>query len=215
MTNFNIYTYGNPDADILLIQMVDDHDLSVIESEVSCIRELCGRDFFLKAVKVNSWNDDLSPWPAPAVFGNEDFGSGAGKTLQFLLDAVIPASAGKIYIGGYSLAGLFALWAGYQTDLFDGIAAASPSIWFPGFTDYMRENRICPDRIYLSLGDREERTKNPVMAKVGTAIRDAGSILKNAGKDCILEWNKGNHFKEPDIRTARAFAWLINREEEE
>lgn len=215
MTNFKICTYGNPNADILLIQMVDDHDLSVIESEVSCIRKLSGRDFLLKAIKVNSWNSDLSPWPAPAVFGNEGFGGGAGRTLQFVLDEAIPSSAGKTYIGGYSLAGLFALWAGYQTDRFDGIAAASPSIWFPHFTDYMKANRICPKRIYLSLGDREERTKNPVMATVGTAVRDAASILKGADKDCILEWNKGNHFKEPDIRTARAFAWLINREQEE
>jgi hypothetical protein len=35
--------------------------------------------------------------------------------------------------------------------------------------------------------------------------------LKKEGKECILEWNKGNHFKQPDLRTAKAFAWLMNR----
>ena len=66
---FQVFTYGNPEADTLLIQMVDDHDLEVIESEVSLINELTGgQAFCLKAVKVNSWNNDLSPWPAPAVF---------------------------------------------------------------------------------------------------------------------------------------------------
>jgi len=215
--SFEILSYGEQDADTLLLQMVDDHDLDVIEQEISHIRELTsGQRFCLKAVKVRNWNLDLSPWPAPAVFGNEDFGDGAAETLEFLLKEVIPdlpdAQArmwNRIYIGGYSLAGLFALWAGYQTDRFAGIAAASPSIWFPGFTQYMRENIIHADHICLSLGDREERTKNPVMAQVGNAIRDAHSILESAGKDCILMWNKGNHFKEPGLRTAKAFAWLM------
>ena len=212
--SFDVFTYGNPGADLTLVQMTDDHDMEVIENEVSLIRDLSGgQDFCLKAVKVHSWNHDLSPWPAPAVFGNEDFGDGAAESLRFLLDEVLADSpAGKVYIGGYSLAGLFALWAGYQTSRFAGIAAASPSIWFPHFTEYMKNNLTQVDAVYLSLGDREERTRNPVMSQVGNAIRVAESILKEAGIDCILEWNKGNHFKEPDLRTAKAFAWLMNRE---
>ncbi len=228
--SFETVEFGRQDADILLVQMVDDHDLEFIEKEVSLIRELTGgRDFCLKAVKVKSWNKDLSPWPAPAVFGNEDFGDGAGETLSFLLDEVIPKEADgpsgnpdgaadmprpgrRVYLGGYSLAGLFALWAGYQTDRFDGIAAASPSVWFPDFTQYMRDNRMQAGRVYLSLGDREERTKNPVMSRVGEAIREAQAVLEGEGKDCILEWNKGNHFKDADLRTAKAFAWLMNKE---
>lgn len=217
--NFEISTYGDSGSDTLLIQMVDDHDLEVIEKEAALIRELSGgQNFCLKAVKVKSWSHDLSPWPAPAVFGNEEFGDGAAQTLLFLQDEVLSnlpknsASAiSRVYIGGYSLAGLFALWAGYQTDCFDGIAAASPSIWFPGFLEYMRNNRIRTEAVYLNLGDREEKTKNPLMSQVGNAIRDAETILKKEGKECILEWNKGNHFKQPDLRTAKAFAWLMNR----
>ena len=172
---FDIYTYGDPAADILLVQMVDDHDLAVIESEVSFIKE-------------------------------------AEETLAYLLTEAVPHkinSPQKVYIGGYSLAGLFALWAGYQTDVFSGIAAASPSIWFPGFTEYMKENELHAHAVYLSLGDREERTRNPVMARVGDAIREAYAHLQETGVDCVLEWNKGNHFKEPDLRTARAFAWVM------
>lgn len=213
---FDIYTYGDPAADILLVQMVDDHDLEVIESEVSFIEELSGgQSFCLKAVKVDNWNKDLSPWPAPAVFGKEDFGAGAEETLAYLLKEAVPHktnSPQKVYIGGYSLAGLFALWAGYQTEVFSGIAAASPSIWFPGFTEYMKENELHARAVYLSLGDREERTRNPVMARVGDAIREAYAHLQETGVDCVLEWNKGNHFKEPDLRTARAFAWVMKEE---
>ena len=75
----------------------------------------------------------------------------------------------------------------------------------------MRENEIQADAVYLSLGDREERTRNPVMSQVGAAIREAQNLLTALGIDCELEWNKGNHFKEPDLRTAKAFAWLMNR----
>ena len=215
--NFKVYSFGysETDAETLLLQMVDDHDLGVIEQEVSYIREMTGgQRFCLKAVKVNSWNGDLSPWPAEAVFGNEGFGEGAADTLDYLLKEVLhhPASYRSIYLGGYSLAGLFALWAGYQTEVFDGIAAASPSVWFPHFTEYMKNNRILADAVYLSLGDREEKTRNPVMSQVGDAIRCAHAIITDAGKNCVLEWNKGNHFKEPDLRTAKAFAWLMKEE---
>ena len=213
---FDTYTYGDPAADTLLVQMVDDHDLEVIESEVSFIEEFSGgQSFCLKAVKVDSWNKDLSPWPAPAVFGREDFGAGAEETLAYLLKEAVPQNIDlpkKVYIGGYSLAGLFALWAGYQTEVFSGIAAASPSIWFPGFTEYMKENELHARAVYLSLGDREERTRNPVMARVGDAIREAYAHLQETGVDCVLEWNKGNHFKEPDLRTARAFAWVMKED---
>ena len=116
----------------------------------------------------------------------------------------------KYYIGGYSLAGLFALWAAFQTDKFEGVAAASPSIWFPGFIDYMKDHEIKTGKVYLSMGDKEEKTRNPVMATVGDCIRKAHAFLGSRGTDIILEWNRGNHFKEFDLRTAKAFAWALN-----
>ena len=99
----------------------------------------------------------------------------------------------RIYIGGYSLAGLFALWAATRTDRFAGIAAASPSVWFPGFTDYLRANPVRSGAVYLSLGDREEKTRNPVMAEVGNRIRETEEILRGQGVKTVLEWNPGNH----------------------
>ena len=108
------------------------------------------------------------------------------------------------------MAGLFSLWAAYRTDLFRGVAAASPSIWFPGFYEFMSENRILCGSVYLSLGDKEERTRNPVMATVGDRIRAAYALLQKQDVKCILEWNKGNHFKDADLRTAKAFTWLMN-----
>ena len=135
----DVLEFGDPEAATVLIQPVDDHDLSFIESKVEAISRLSARDFRLLAVKVDSWNADLSPWEAPAVFGGEGFGGGAEATLEVVLRHC--ADPDKTYIlGGYSLAGLFALWAAYRTDVFAGVAAASPSVWFPGFTAFMGAN---------------------------------------------------------------------------
>ncbi len=69
---------------------------------------------------------------------------------------------------------------------------------------------IRTDTVYLSLGDREEKTRNPVMATVGDRIREAHVLMKERGVNCILEWNEGNHFRDADLRTAKAFAWVLN-----
>jgi len=206
----NVSRYGNPDAGAVLIQLVDDHDLEGMESEFAEIQRLTSREFCLMTIRVGSWNTDLSPWKAPAVFGKEDFGEGAGRTLAEVLKYTVDP-AKTYYIGGYSLAALFAVWAAYQTDVFSGVAAASPSVWFPGFVDsFMRNNECCAQAVYLSLGDREAKTRNPVMATVENRIREAHELLEIQGIQTTLEWNPGNHFADADIRTAKAFAWVMN-----
>jgi len=73
----------------------------------------------------------------------------------------------------------------------------------------MKEHEIRTRRVYLSLGDREEKTRNPVMATVGDCIREGYEWLREKDIPCVLEWNRGNHFKEPDLRTAKGFAWVV------
>ena len=105
-----LHYFADKNADTVLIQPVGDHDLPEIENEVAEIKKLTSVDFQLIAVKVDDWNRELSPWEAPAVFGNEDFGNGAEDTLAEILTLCSDKSK-NYYIGGYSLAGLFALWA--------------------------------------------------------------------------------------------------------
>ena len=115
--------------------------------------------------------------------------------MRFLTEQVIPTLKQqyplpenvKITLGGYSLAGLFALWASTQTDLFYGTAAASPSVWFPDWMKFEQRHPIQAQHVYLSLGDKEERTKNTIMAAVGDNIRTLHSRLTERGADCTLE----------------------------
>ena len=208
--------YGEAHAEYLLLQMTGEHERQSIDSEIAAIAQ-SAHQFLFAAIPVENWNDELSPWEAPAVWGKESFGGNAADTLRFLTEQVIPTLKQqfplpenvKIILGGYSLAGLFALWASTQTDLFYGIAAASPSVWFPDWMEFERQRPIQAQRIYLSLGDKEERTKNIVMAVVGDNIRTLHSRLAERGADCTLEWNSGGHFKDADLRTAKAFRWTM------
>ena len=208
--------YGEAHAEYLLLQMTGEHELQSMDHEVAMIAQ-DGRNFLFAAIPVESWNDALTPWEAPAVRGTQGFGGKAGETFCFLTGKVIPTLKQqfhlpenvKIILGGYSLAGLFALWASTQTDLFYGIAAASPSVWFPGWMEFEQRHPIQAQHIYLSLGDKEEHTKNAVMAAVGDNIRTLHSQLAARGADCTLEWNSGGHFKDADLRTARAFRWTM------
>ena len=199
------YEFGNPDAAIVLIEPI--HTVEGIANEAEILRKLAGNNFLLRAVTVD-WFRDLSPWPAPPVFGDTAFGDGAQETLEQILK--LTGEPGKQYVlGGYSMGGLFALWAAYQTDAFVGVAAVSPSVWFPGFAEYTLIRSPLTGQVYLSLGDREEKTKNPVMAAVGDRIRELYDRLRQQGISCCLEWNEGNHFMDPDRRTAKGFAWIL------
>ena len=209
---------GNRDAKIVLLQIIGEHELPLLEEELSHIKAITHiTDFLFVTVQVDSWNDDLSPWPAAPIFGEAGFAGNAEKLLTRIKNEVIaPLSSVrqdiKIFAGGYSLAGLFVLWAAYQTNLFEGIAAVSPSVWFPKFVDFVHNNKILTNRVYLSLGDKEAKTRNPIMAQVANDIRDVYTSLEDYRLSSIFVWNQGNHFKEPALRMAKGFSWLMNNE---
>lgn len=202
-----VYEYGNKNSKNILIQAIGNHELNIIESEVQAINQST-IDYHLLAVKVEDWNVELSPWEADAVFGDKGFGAGASDTIEEIIGLCTDKSK-NYYIGGYSLSGLFALWSAYQTDVFKGVAAVSPSIWFPGFLDYMKTNTIKTDYVYLSLGNKESKTRNEYMSKVADRIEEAYMLLKSRQVNSFFEWNKGNHFAEPDIRMAKGFTWVL------
>lgn len=56
----------------------------------------------------------------------------------------------------------------------------------------MKEYKIKSKNVYLSLGNKEEKTRNPVMAKVGDCIREGHEWIKAEGVNCTFEWNQGD-----------------------
>ena len=213
--------YLNENTEYTLIQPVDENDISVLDNEVKHIGENTDRNFSLVAFKIEDWNSELTPWEMPLLRGKGNFGDGAAGTLEFIKNELIPALSEytntenkeiKYILGGYSLAGLFSLWSGYQTDIFEGIAAVSPSVWYKKWIEYVEAEKPLSEKIYLSLGDTEEKTKHQILSKIGENIRKQHEILeKSENVKTVLEWNEGNHFKNPDIRTAKGFLWVMNK----
>jgi len=201
-----------PQADMLLVQPVDEHDLEGMDSQLAILQQSVEIPFQLVAIKVTDWNTELTPWTAPPVFGKIPFGDKAPETLRFITDELLPTlSFKRVVLGGYSLAGLFALWASCNSQFFDGIAAASPSVWYPQWTDYAAVHTPQTRAVYLSLGDKEERARNPLMARVAQCIRLQHELLRQQGISTELEWNAGNHFVDADVRMAKGFAWTMNQ----
>ena len=203
----------------LLIQPVDEHDTDLLVEETDLISQLSETPYNFVSFRIKNRNQELTPWPAFPVFGKQPFGDAANNTLTFIIEQLLPGMQSKgidtshCLLGGYSLAGLFALWSAYQTDRFEGIAAVSPSVWYPDWISYVSEKSPNANNIYLSLGDKEEKTKSRVMSQVGSAIRIQHTLLEAQGINTTLEWNAGNHFVDSAKRMAKGFAWLLMQQQ--
>ena len=184
------------------------------------LETLTTADFSFATINITDWNADLSPWVIPPVFRNDEpFTGGADAYLETLTVKIIPEIIGELgseptYIAltGYSLAGLFTVYAMFRTKMFSRIASASGSLWYPGFIDYAKSHKLAalPQKLYLSLGNREARTRNQIMAKVEQNTRDLHEYYKSLGINTVFELNEGNHFKDAGLRIAKAITWITN-----
>ena len=84
------FIYQDESAEICLIQPVDERDLESLDSEIEWIKQFSSTPFTLVAILIEDWNEELSPWAAPAVIGKQSFGTGANQTLSFITDALVP-----------------------------------------------------------------------------------------------------------------------------
>lgn len=209
-------------SDICLIQPLERRELALLQNELNTINEAAeNKPYLFVGLMITDWNGELSPWEAAPVFGNKAFAGKAKITLDYITEQLLPYLKNKyqlkdttrFVLGGYSLAGLFSLWASTRTDLFTGIAAASPSVWFPKWDEYATQHPTKAKNVYLSLGDSEPITKNQIMAKSGANIEHLHQLLKTqlGEENCVLEWNKGGHFQFPEIRTGKGFGKVIKR----
>ena len=149
-----------------------------------------------------NWEEDLTPWKAPGLKGDEF----AGRARHFLdmlrtdLFFNLEASIMRIVkpersILGVSLSGLFAVWASLSMPLFSAVGSVSGSLWYDGFLEWMKEHTdTVTERYYFSLGDKEKDGKNKRLASVEEATLEAVDLLKSVGKEVNFEYNEGNHF---------------------
>lgn len=170
------------------------------------------------------WDNDLTPWPAPGLsgqeFGGKDGGFG-GKGAEFaskLREEICPSTEKKLgmnttsrYLVGVSLSGIFALWCSASDPSFNGIGSISGSLWYDGFTDWMRNvHQWLGKRYYFSLGDREKLSRNRRLASVEDRTQEAIGILREAGQEVFFEYNQGSHFAPVLPRLDKALQHLLS-----
>ena len=177
--------------------------------------------FTLVAISDLDWNHDMVPWDSPPAFKNaEPCTGGADDYLRLLAEEIIPTAekeiAGVPYwrgIAGYSLAGLFALYAIYQTDLFSRVGNMSGSLWVPGIKQYILscEPKRSPDCIYFSLGERESKTRNSVLRSVRQNTEEIQSFYQARGISTVFQLNPGGHYAHVTERTAAGITWMLSQ----
>ena len=203
----------------LLVQPSARHETASLEEEAQRLAALSDVPFLLVTIELTDWTVELLPWPDGNISRDPEAGKQGQDTLQYILHELLPELQGRygplpVILGGYSLGGLFALWASCQTDAFTAVAAASPSIWAHGWLPFAKKHTPQTARIYLSLGDREEKVKNQAIARVGDTLRRYYELLQQQMEPghCTLFWEPGGHFNDNSGRLSRAFAWCLSGE---
>lgn len=213
----SVFFANEPASPVIYLNTVSNEGQQVFEAAQAASRS----PFTLVSISDLDWNHDMAPWNSPAAFKKgEPFTGGADDYLRLLVEEIIPRAEKDLAsppawrgIAGYSLAGLFALYAIYQTDVFSRVGYMSGSLWFPGFKEYVfsHEPKRWPDCIYFSLGDREAKTRNPVLKTVQEKTEEIQTFYQNKGIDTVFQLNPGNHFAQGIERTAAGIQWLLNR----
>ena len=170
----------------------------------------------------NNRTADYTPWPLQASETMPiDFGGKAEEHLSFITTHVIPfceseygfaSSTEKRVMGGYSLGGLFSLYAAVNTDFFGTVLSCSSSLWYPGFLDYLKEHpfKAAHPKLYMSVGDQEGTTATNLTADQTSntiALKDfyEPKLEPNDFKFILEEGNHGNNISG---RAWRAIEWV-------
>ncbi len=212
-----IFTCKDKNAPIIYINNFFEQGEEILQkcSEIDC------PPFTMVSISHLRWDEDLSPWPhLPVISPDDDFTGGADNYCKWMINELIPKVLEKIdynpkcrIIAGYSMGGLFALFTPYLTDYFSAIMAASGSVWYPGFLNYVKTHpfnkKNKPKAIYLSVGNLETFADNPVVSQTHKIMKELLAYYQSVGIDSIFQLNKGNHYHQPNLRMAKGIKWIL------
>lgn len=210
-----IYKCDTENAPIIYASMYMEVGRAVLDK---CEKIGCA-PFNLVSISNLRWDEELSPWRhGPVVSKDDNFTGEANDYARCLTELIIPYAEEKTgkplrrVIAGYSMGGLFALYAPYVTDAFSAAVSASGSVWYPNFIEYALSNDFIkvPDAIYLSLGDEESRVGNKYLRQTERRTKELYSLYLQKGIRSVFESNPGNHYRDADLRLAKGISWILN-----
>ena len=169
-------------------------------------------------LEISDWDRFLSPWKMENPFQRREAFRGEGDvTLSELLSLIPEMEKNRKYrsrsLIGYSMGGLFALWASTKTDLFDYVSSVSGSLWFKGLKDYLSQNRANAERIYLTLGKKEKKSSSPVISTVEEKTKEIFSLLSSQSYFVEYKEEEGGHFDNEGHRLINAVSFLEGKNE--
>ena len=208
------------DLPVVILNTFDEDGKNIYDK----IREITVKKFVLVVISNVDWNREMSPWYMEKLYKTED--DYAGKADEYLdqLTQIIISNIEKelsnifsnqntyeYIIAGYSLAGLFAIYSLYKTDIFSKAVSCSGSLWYPNFIEFIKLNHLkrIPQKIYFSLGNKESKTKNVKMSTVEEKTKEIESYFHSQNIETIYKENDGNHFQDVEERIAKGIAWAL------
>ena len=120
----SVYPAAEPGAPVVYLNTFGEEGQAVFDA----LTAIGGPALTLVTISGLDWDRDMSPWDSPAVFKSAaPFAGGADDYLRLLAEEIVPAAERRLPstpiwrgIAGYSLAGLFAVYALYRTPCHTG-----------------------------------------------------------------------------------------------
>ena len=171
-------------------------------------------DTVFVSIKVEDWNRYLSPYRAENPFRKGDYFSGEADTLlASICNELIPLvekdeEVKERYLVGYSMGGLFSLYASSISDILKGVGSVSGSLWYEKFDDYLSSHPLKIEKVYLSLGRKEKESRNKTLKSVFDKTDDIFHIIKSRGMESTFVLNEGGHFQDEEERIKKAISFL-------
>lgn len=151
---------------------------------------------------------ELTPWHA--VVDGVNYDGGADACKKWIIEQLIPylrkcfnisQEHKDIGIGGVSLGGLFTLYTLLKDpETFGYYILISPSIWYPRFVEFMKQQEIIKQdkRIYWYVGEQEGRQhisiKQEMFTQTELGVDILNELMISENTSFYYETNKrGNH----------------------
>lgn len=169
-------------------------------------------------IVISDWDNQLTPWPAKGLYHQDpDFKGEAPQFLEVLTKKLIPViekeeglTPDLRALAGYSLAGLFSVYAFANSAKFECVASMSGSFWYERWTSYItsldRNKQGCS--AFFSLGERERKAKEKILHRVQENTEVTIETLESWGVQVQYHLVPGGHFDNIYERIREGLAFL-------
>lgn len=184
----------------------NEYDLLIINDGDQLDKFKINSNMIIVGIVPDNRLDLYTPFPAKTLrFGVPDFGGKCNELNDYLSKELIPNlkeryKIKRLIYGGYSLGGLAAIYSLFNIDAFDIVFSICGSFWYPGFVDYVKNNKIITNaKVYLLNGELEGAKHNNLLEKAPIFAHEVHDCLKIKA-DAISIFDEYGHHENIEQR---------------